>query len=54
MTYKSGRIASVIRWNGVSARVRLKDGSRVTTKASYRPRVGDWVVEGELSCEQVS
>ncbi|WP_040528433.1 hypothetical protein [Grimontia hollisae] len=46
-------IASVIPWNGASARVRLKDGYRVTTKASYRPRVG-WVVEGELSREQVS
>ncbi|MDF2185235.1 hypothetical protein O1O06_10670 [Grimontia hollisae] len=53
MTNKSGRIASVIPWNGVSARVRFNDGSRVTTKASYRPCVG-WVVEGELSREQVS
>ncbi|CZF79707.1 hypothetical protein [Grimontia marina] len=51
---KSGCIASLIRWNGKSARVQLKDGSRVTLRVSFKPRVGDWVVEGELSREQVS
>ncbi|WP_017002831.1 hypothetical protein [Enterovibrio norvegicus] len=51
---KSGRIVSVIRWNGTSARVVLRDGSRITTKASHRPMMGDWIVEGELSREQVS
>ncbi|MEI8609946.1 hypothetical protein BCS58_08150 [Enterovibrio norvegicus] len=51
---KSGRIVSVIRWNGVSARVVLKDGSRITAKASHRPKMGDWIVDGELSRDQVS
>lgn len=51
---KSGRVSGVIRWNGVSARVQLNDGSRITVRASHQPRIGDWVVEGELSREQVS
>ncbi|MPX91422.1 hypothetical protein EHW58_11660 [Salinivibrio sp. VYel1] len=47
----TGVIVLVIGWNGKSAHVELSNGSTISIKASHRPKVGDWVVEGELSTE---
>lgn len=48
---KTGVVVMVIGYNGKSARVELSNGRRICVKASHRPAIGDWVVEGELSTE---
>lgn len=50
MSLKSGVIIQVIRYNGKTARVRLEDESTLVIECTHRPRLGDYVVENELSC----
>lgn len=50
MSLKTGIIFQVIRYNGKVARVRLDDDSVIVIECTHRPRLGDHVVEGELSC----
>lgn len=51
-TKRTGKIKSIIGYNGQSAWVRLSSGERICIPTTHRPVIGDWVVEGELSNEQ--
>ncbi|MGD6739730.1 hypothetical protein ACN08N_23575 [Photobacterium leiognathi subsp. mandapamensis] len=46
---KTGRVAEVISQCGKVARVVLATGAEIKIIASHKVKVGDWVVEGELS-----
>lgn len=49
---RTGKIKSIIGYNGKAARVKLSSGERICIPTTHRPVIGDWVVEGELSNEQ--
>ncbi|MCD9514039.1 hypothetical protein GLP23_03960 [Photobacterium carnosum] len=49
--YKTGRIAEVTSQCGKVARVVLANGAKMRVIASHNVKVGDWIVEGELSRE---
>ncbi|TGZ35370.1 hypothetical protein EQ875_01651 [Photobacterium damselae subsp. damselae] len=48
---KTGRVAEVTSQCGKVARVVLANGAEIKVVASHKVKVGDWVVEGELSRE---
>ena len=48
---KTGRVAEVTSQCGKVARVVLVNGAKMRVIASHNVKVGDWIVEGELSRE---
>lgn len=48
---KTGRVAEVTSQCGKVARVVLANGAKMRVIASHNVKVGDWIVEGELSRE---